>query len=302
VETLGFNSTAGFVIIPTPIRLTLSELESSRSLPMQLSLTTTLPRHPRAAVMRPLVPLSREAAMSQLDQIAAASGQRVVRQDGLGALSALLAALGGLVLVGAAAMWRGPVDTPPVALPAAAAVVAPAVVAAPPPVPAPVVAAEAPVLAALPAVEPPASVVDAEPAVAVPAEPSADELAQKARARQLADARRKAAAQALERMAAAEALRLQAAAQRRDAELLAQQADEQRRQRAAAEAATRQAQVATVAMAPRRSVRDTCNGRGLFAESACLARECARGDHQADPVCVRLRETDESQRRASIDR
>jgi hypothetical protein len=263
---------------------------------MQLSLTTTLPRHPRAAVLRPLVPLSREAAMSQLDQIAAASSQRVTRQDGLGGVSAVLALFGGLVLVGAAAMWRSPAEAVPVAEPATpvAAVVqvvkAPQAAAVLPP-PAATIAPE--VLAAAAVV-----MVEAPPPAA---EPSPDEVALKTRARQLAEARRKAAALAQERIAAEEAQRLQAAVQRREGELQAQ-AEEQRAQRAAADAAARQAQATLVAMNTRRSVRETCNGRGLFAEGACHMRECTRSEHQADPVCVRQRETDEAQRRASIER
>jgi hypothetical protein len=135
-------------------------------------------------------------------------------------------------------------------------------------------------------------------------ERSAEEIAQRARVRQLAEARRKAAALAQERMLAEEAQRLQGAAQRREAELATQQAEEQRRQRAAAaaEAAARQAQSVVVALNTRRSVRETCNGRGLFAEGACHVRECARSEHQSDPVCVRQRESDEAQRRASIER
>jgi hypothetical protein len=265
---------------------------------MQLSLTTTLPRHPRAAVLRPLVPLSREAAMSQLDQIAAASGQRVTRQEGLGSASAVLALVGGLVLVGAAAMWRSPAEAVPAAEPAmpVAAVMQVAQVAQAPqaaavlPPPAAPIAPEVLTAAAVAVVEAPL------PAV----EPSPDEVALKARARQLAEARRKAAL-AQERIAAEEAQRLQAAAQRREGELQAQ-AEEQRAQRAAADAAARQAQATLVAMNARRSVRETCNGRGLFAESACHVRECARSEHQADPVCVRQRENDEAQRRASIER
>jgi hypothetical protein len=267
---------------------------------MQLSLTTTLPRHPRAAVLRPLVPLSREAAMSQLDQIAQASGQRIVRQDGLGGASAVLALIGGLLVVGAAAMWRAPAE----AVPVVQVVQAPTVVVAPTQPVAPVVpAVETPTFGAQRAVasEAPAATAVAALVEALPpaAEPSPDELARKARARQLAEARRKAAVLAQERLAAVEAQRLQAAAQRRETELQTQ-ADEQRR--AAADAAARQAQAITVAMNTRRSVRETCNGRGLFAEGACHMRECARSEYQADPVCVRQRENDEAQRRASIER
>ena len=282
---------------------------------MQLSLTTTLPRHPRAAVLRPLVPLSREAAMSQLDQIAAASSQRITRQDGLGGVSTVLALVGGLVLVGAAAMWRAPAETAPGAAPAMSAP-APASMAATPQPAAPESAvatatppvSDAPAIAVLrdaaPEAAPASTVAEPAPAeVAAAIDPSADELAQRARARQLAEARRKAAALAQERMVAEEAQRLQAAAQRREAELAAQQAEEQRRQRAAvADAAARPVQVVSQVPSTRRSVREVCNGRGLFAEGACHVRECARSEHQADPVCVRLRESDEAQRRASIER
>jgi type IV secretory pathway VirB10-like protein len=271
---------------------------------MQLSLTTTLPRHPRAAVLRPLVPLSREAAMSQLDQIAAASSHRIARQDGLGGVSTVLALVGGLVLVGAAAMWRAPADTAPGAAPAMSAP-APAVAALPreeaasPPV------LDAPALAVVPREPAPEAVTAAVVAGPAPAvvEPSAEELAQKARARQLAEARRKAAALAQERMLAEEAQRLQAAVQRRDAELAALRAEEQqlRQQRAAAEAAARQAQ-AVAATITRRSVRETCAGRGFFAEAACHVRECARGEQQSDPLCLRQRENEEAQRSASAAR
>ncbi len=277
---------------------------------MQLSLTTTLPRHPRAAVLRPLVPLSREAAMSQLEQIAAASGRRTARQDGLGGAATLLAVVGGLIVLGAAAMWRAPAETvvtpvPAAHAPAMAPVATPTTAALPAPAEtAP--ATEPPVPPAAPresATEGVTAAVAAEPTPAV-LEPPAEELAQRARARQLAEARRKAAALAQERQFAEEAQRLLAAARAREAERAAQQAEEQRRQRVAAadEAAARQAQPAPALPGARPGVREVCGGRGLFAESACLARECARAEHQADPVCVRVRESEEAQHRASIER
>jgi hypothetical protein len=49
-------------------------------------------------------------------------------------------------------------------------------------------------------------------------------------------------------------------------------------------------------------VRETCAGRGFFAEAACHVRECARGEQQSDPLCLRQRENEEAQRSASVAR
>jgi hypothetical protein len=281
---------------------------------MQLTLSTTLPRPPRTAVVRPLVPLSREAAMSQLDQIAAANRSTSLRRDGLGTPAALLALLGGFVLVGAATMWRANDGFPAEQRTATGQQAARS---APIQTQTPLAATTVAVAEVPPALAPAIPVAQAMPEPAAPAEVAAsseaaaamamDEANRKARARQAAEAKRKAAQLAQERALAEEHQRLQIAAARREAEIAQQRASEEARQRAAAELARQQLlqqqqQALQLAMNTRRSVVDACSTGGLFAESACRVRECARAEFRGDPVCVRLRDSDEAQRRASLDR
>lgn len=250
---------------------------------------------------------SREAvAMSQLDRIAAQNLRPPAH--GLGASGVLLALLGGLVVLGAASMWRGvPVDGPRPAIVVADSQPIPAP--APSVSPAPVVTA-----AAVPSAPAelnttlPAQVATAETAaetaavtVAAPAvDPAADDAARKARARQLADARRQAAQVAQERAAAEESQRLQLA-QQREAERAQQHAAEQARQRAAAEQA--RAQTIQVALNTRRSVGDACSAAGgPISRYFCSARECSKAEHQGDPVCVNLRDDELARQRASNER
>lgn len=314
---------------------------------MQLTLTTTLPRHPRAAVLRPLVPLTPDAAMSQLDQIASSSLNAPPTRDGLGGTAMLMVVVGGFLLVSAAALWQAPAERP-AARPAAAALratpAAPAAVAVAPtasvvvastatdgvaPAAADVlspgsatptakpVAAAAPLLAIEPAapafmpaapdlsILPPPSPLRLTLAAELPLTLSSGESSgapadavRKARARQQAEVKRKAALVA----STEETQRLQRASQRREAEL-AQQAAALESQRVAAEAA-RQQQLAAqrLASSAPRGVRETCAGSGLIGESLCRARECGRAEHHADALCVRLRDAEEAQRRASFDR
>lgn len=256
--------------------------------------------------------------MSQLDRIAAASGKRLVPADGLGPQAIVAALVGGLILLGGAMMLRSPNGTP------AASTRVAAVQAAPAPAPATLAAVDRPALLSLPAaVEatvvaggPAPADMAVEPRLSAGAEaPTVDErmlaevedAARKARARQLAEARRKAAQLAQERAAAEELQRQQLAAQQqREAERAQQVAAEEAaaaRQRAAAAAELARQQSVRVAMASPRGVGETCSGvTGLFGEHLCRARECGRVEFASDPVCVRLREREEAQRRASLDR
>jgi hypothetical protein len=239
-----------------------------------------------------------EAVLSQLDQIAEQNLQG--SRQGLGASAMFLALIGGLVILGSASMWSTgdePARKPVAAVaearpaPAAQATVAPA-----------------PVLAAAPltvtVVAEPAASATPEPtlAAAVAAEPvaAADDAARKARAAKAADAKRKAALLAQERTLAEETQRLQLA-QQREAERGQQQLAEQARQRAAAE----QARLSSMQLAvnTHRSVAEICSGAGNFvSQQFCRARECSKADHQGDAVCVRQRENELAQQRASSDR
>jgi len=131
---------------------------------------------------------------------------------------------------------------------------------------------------------------------------AADDAARKARVKQLADARRKAAQLAQERALAEETQRLQLAQQQqREAERAQQQLAEQARQRAAAEQA--RAQSLQIAVDTHRSVSESCSAAGnQISRQFCRSRECGKAEHHGDPVCVRLREDELTQQRASIDR
>lgn len=281
---------------------------------MQLTLLTTFAQPSLAtspAPPRGSAAPSREAvAMSQLDRIAAQNLRAPAH--GLGGTAMLLALLGGLVVLGSASMWRGtagnearvarephkPVQVETQPAPAAAATVAPAaaIQASEPDAPT--------VLAAQ--VSTPNVVATPEPAAAAmeAAQPAADDAVRVARARQLADARRKAAQLAQERALADEAQRLQLAQQQqqqRDAERAQQQIAEQARQRAAVEQA--RAQTLQLAFDTRRSVGEACASAGsVFSRQFCRTRECAKAEHQGDPICLRLREDELAQQRASSDR
>lgn len=268
---------------------------------MQLTLSTTPFSKPsvtpRAA---PNAARPRDAtAMSQLDQIAAQNLQP--SRQGLGGGAMLLALVGGLVIVGSASMWSAGADEPrKAATVVAEALQAPAAEVAV--IQAPVAAAPQAATAATVA-EPtaPATPVPALAAAAA-AEPmaTADDTARKARAAKAADARRKATQLAQERALAEETQRLQLA-QQREAERAQQQLAEQARQRAAAE----QARVASVQLATNthRGVGDICSGAGNFiSQQFCRSRECGKSEHHGDATCVRQRENELAQQRASNER
>jgi hypothetical protein len=276
---------------------------------MQLTLSSvpfSKPRIARHGAMPTAHP--RDAgALSQLDQIAAQNLQAT--RQGLGGAATVLALLGGLVVLGSASMWSSGSDEvrqrPAAAeMPKAVAAESPgtSVVSAPPVTAA--VAAPASLVVAAPlvqATEPAAEAVQTD--VAVPQVLAAtDDAARKARAKQQAEARRKAAQLAAqERALTEENQRLQAVAQQRESER-AQQLAEQARQRAAA---AEQARLAATQLASdsRRGVGDMCSAVGGFiSQQFCHARECRKADHQGDAICVNLRETEAARLRASSER
>jgi hypothetical protein len=247
-----------------------------------------------------------EAAISQLDQIAAQNLQ--ASKQGLGGVAMFLGLIGSLVILAGASMWdtgKQEARTPVAAIesrraPAAEAPAAP--FAAPP-----VVAAEAtPAVPAQPWPAQPLQTAEATPeptaaAVAIVPAVAADDAARQARAKQQADARRKAALMAQERAAAEEAQRvLLAQQQQREAERAQQMAD-QARQRAAAEQARLAA--AQSAADTRRGVGEICSGAGGFiGQQFCRSRECGKAEHRGDGVCVSLREKEAEQERLSAQR
>lgn len=276
---------------------------------MQLTLPTTLVQPSMAASQAPTrgpaAPYREAVAMSQLDRIAAQNLRTPAH--GLGATATLLALLGGLVVLGSASMWHGAPGAEsrqPQAVALAESRPAPAAVAP--------VAATAPAVAIEPAV--PAWVATPEPTVQVlvtpeaataalaAADPAPDDAARKARARQQADARRKAAQLAQERALAEETQRLQLAQQQRDAERAQQQLQaEQARQKIAAEQA--RSQSVQLALDTRRSVSESCSAAGsLISRQFCRSRECSKAEHFGDAVCVNLREDEMARQRASIER
>lgn len=276
---------------------------------MQLTLLT--PFAPPSAAAGPApqrataAPRREANALSQLDRIAAQNLRAPAH--GLGGGAVLLALLGGLVVLGSATMWRGAGGSE--AREARPGVVAerrdsrPAAVAVTVATPAPAAAVAetaAPHTVAAPTSTPPALAAPEPAAAAVAlADPAADEAAHKARVKQVADARRKAAQLAQERAAAEETQRLQLA-QQRESERAQQQLAEQARQRAAAEQA--RSQPVQLALETRRSVSESCAGGSLFSRQFCRARECAKAEHQGDAVCINLREDELAQQRASNNR
>jgi hypothetical protein len=242
------------------------------------------------------------AALSQLDQIAAQNLQAT--KQGLGGTALFLALVGGLVILGSASMWSSGSDES--RKPPAAAHTPKATPAEAPPLSSQTVAATVTAAAAAPAmVAAPVQPTEPapQPALATAAAPealvAADDAARKARAKQQAEARRKAAQGAQERALAEETQRLQLA-QQREAER-AQQLAEQARQRAAAEQA-RLASAQSVSDT-RRGVGETCASAGGFvSRQFCHARECRKAEHQGDSICVSLRETEAAQLRASAER
>ncbi len=248
--------------------------------------------------------------LAQLDQIAAQNLQG--SRHGLGASAMLLALVGGLVILGSASMWNGSADEPrkPAAALAEARVVplAQAAVSKTAETVAPAVAQTVPQAAAAvsltPSMPPMPFIPETAVASVAPAEPvaAADEAARKARAKQIADARRKAAQASQQQALAEESERLQLA-QQREAEREQQQHQlaEQARQRAAAD----QARLASVQLAvnTRRGVAESCAAAGGFVgQQFCRSRECGKSEHQSDAVCVRLRDTEFAQQRASNER
>ncbi len=277
---------------------------------MQLTLLTPFAQPSVAAgpmpQREPAGPTRDAAALSQLDRIAAQNLRAPAH--GLGGGGALLALLGGLVVLGSATMWRGANgseardarsaavaerrDSQPAAAIVTLAAPAPAAVAA---------EAVTPSIAAAPA-SIPLALATPEPATAVVAvaDPAADDAARMARVKQLADARRKAAQGAQERAAAEETQRLQLAQQRESERVQQQQLAEQARQRAAAEQA--RSQSLQLALDTRRSVSESCAAGSFIGRQFCRARECGKAEHQGDPVCVNLREDELAQQRASNNR
>jgi flagellar biosynthesis GTPase FlhF len=263
---------------------------------MQLTLSST-PFAKPAVASRPAPQRPHDAAaLSQLDQIAAQNLQ--ASRHGLGGAAMFLALVGGLVVLGSASMWSSGTDEPRKPAVAAEQGAAP-VMQAP-------VAAVAEMVAVAPSAaaavaSPAAAETTAEQPVVAVAEPVAvaDDAARKARAKQQAEARRKAAQVAQERALAEETQRLQLA-QQREAER-AQQLADQARQRAAAE----QARLAATQLASdsRRNVGDMCSAAGGFvSQQFCHARECRKAEHQGDGICVNLRETEAARLRASAER
>ena len=270
---------------------------------MQLTLLSTFARPAMAAgpvaTRGPAAPSREAVAMSQLDRIAAQNLRGPVH--GLGGTAMLLALVGGLVVLGSASMWRGPASEPQHE---ARKVVPTESVTAPPATVQTVQAATTAVAEATT----PSVVVAAEPALhalatveaAPPAVAAVDDAARKARAKQAAEARRKAAQLAQERALAEDAQRLQLG-QQREAEQAQQQLDEQQaRQRAAAEQV--RAQSVQLAVNTRRSVGESCGAGSLLSRQFCRARECGKAEHQGDAVCVNMRDDELAQQRASINR
>jgi len=251
---------------------------------MQLSLSATLAPRPAGAAAARLTPAPwRDSAISQLDAIEAAN------QRGAGSLAGnrqTWIALGAgalLLLIVASVSPRAPAEETRRAT-------APATLA-----PAPVLPSAPSPTVATPAESIPDTARVAEPAAAPV--PSADEAERKQRARQLADAHRKAAQLAQER-AWMEAQRAQAQ-QQRDAERAQGAAEPVRAREAPPEAAA----VVASAREARRSVRESCASAGnFFSEQFCQARECRKADQHADPVCTRLRDIEEVRQRASAER
>ncbi len=284
---------------------------------MQMSLTNPLPQAPAAAGgLQRLTPLSREAVMSQLDRIAGVDAPPLAAH-GLGGMAGVMALVGGLVVVGMALMWQAPEE--PLRRPSAQAAPAAkvAVVAAPVArLPDTATASATPVVTAQPtapaaplplvaAAQPePRNVVAAAALTAAKASVANDDAARQARAKQqAAAARRKAALLAQEQAAHEQQAQRDAALAENKRERAEQAAEEERRRLAAAERKRAAAAVLVALDTSRRSVAETCAvSGGFFGQNSCRAQECGKAEHQRDAVCLRLREIEEVQRRASVDR
>lgn len=271
---------------------------------MQLSLTPAVPPRGRASpdAAAGLARPSRDAAMAQLDRLEALNGPPRSAHRLSGAAT-WLALVGGCVVLMGASMLRPsneaarPASTPVTMADAApkapgkatldaASTLAPAL---PAQAEAPTALAAAPV--DMTALAPQAATTPADAADAA----LTDEAARKARLRA---EKRKAGQLAQERASAEEAARVEQVAARRAEE---QRAAEEERQRIAAVEKSRHVAVAMPAQTPvHRSVGEVCSSGGFFAENACRARECARAESRDDPVCVRLRDIEESRRSASL--
>jgi Skp family chaperone for outer membrane proteins len=275
-----------------------------------MQLTLSSPPFAKPSVVTPPVPKTPRfhdsGGLAQLDQIAAQNPQG--SRQGLGASAMLLALVGGLVVLGSASMWNGSADEarkPAAAVagarsvpkaPATVSKAAEAVPAVAPAGPESMVAMS--VAPSMPFI-PGSAVASAAPAELVAA---ADDAARKARAKQIADARRKAAQASQQQALVEESERLQLAQQREaEGEQQQRQLAEQARQRAAVE----QARLDSVQLAvnTRRSVAESCAAAGGFVgQQFCRTRECGKPEHQGDAVCLRLRDNELAQQRASNER
>ncbi len=280
-----------------------------------MQLTLSSPPFAKPSVVSQPVPKTPRfhdsTGLAQLDQIAAQNLQ--ASRHGLGASAMLLALVGGLVILGSASMWSSSADEArqPAAVAAEARRLVPTAPSAVSKTAEPAVAQAVMPDATQAAAAGMVSVVPSMPFVPESAVASAtnvdpvaaaDDAARKARAKQLADARRK-AAQASQQQALAEESERLKLAQQRDAEHEQQQHQiaEQARQRAAAD----QVRLASLQLAAntRRNVAESCAAAGGFVgQQFCRSRECAKSEHQGDAVCVRLRENEFAQQRASNER
>jgi type IV secretory pathway VirB10-like protein len=255
-----------------------------------MSLSLFHPRlAPRAAGGAPALPRAmaapwRDSASQQLDALEAANHRLDANRLGSRGLWVGLVAAALLLVAGTWRIEPAPVREPVRA--AAAARVEPVTPQVPPRLePAP---------PAAPSVA--AGVTDAPPALD-PALAAIDDAAQAAsRTRAAVEARRKATRLAQERaLAEADALR---AAEREQAARSQRLAQEAAAQRVVAEAPPKAAAVPVAQAAPR-GVRDTCSASGGFiAQQFCQSRECRKAEHEADAVCVRLREFEQARQRA----
>jgi len=236
----------------------------------------------------------RDSAISQLEALARANERAAARARRRRRL--WVAGVSGLVLLWGVSLWRQAIDPPRVPapllaqLPSMPSAVAATVAASPAPEAA---ATDTPVVP-LAAASNDATVTAPTPVVtdAVPVVASDDEdAARKARAL----ARRKAAQERTRAEQEAQQRQQLALAAQLDAERALQQQQQAeaaaRERAAAAERERRQAQL--LAASTRRGVAELCGQAGGWAaEQQCQVRQCWRAEHQADAVCLRLRETD----------
>lgn len=236
---------------------------------------------------------------SQLDIIAEINVRAARQHQGHQALRITLA--GGAVLLGLALWWRlqGGGARAPAPPPPAAAVPAetwrdrPAAAAQ---------AASGASEGAVPALPDPAAALAQDPlpasapmeATAVPlAETAAaEDRARMARARRAAEARSGAlrAQQEHSRVEALERNQREAEREAKEARELADAAGWRAAEQASAPASP--------AAEPRRGVRERCSASAnIFSQLFCQSRECRAPEHANDPICIRLREIEEAQRR-----